>query len=169
MNRIVLRRRTAVVLSFLSFGTTALVRAAEPSPPPSAADQAAIRQVLESYRAAWLANDREGVLRLFTEDAVLMPHHGVAPVVGREAARAFWFPASGPPTTVIAFTQTVDAIGGACDLAYVRGRSRVAWTVGVGPDAKRSGTAGTNLTILRRQPDGSWRIAVQMWDDPPAN
>lgn len=168
MNRIVLRRR-AVVLSFLAFTATALVHAAEPSPAPSAADQAAIRQVLESYRTAWLANDREGVLRLFTPDAVLMPHHGVAPVVGRDAARAFWFPANAPPTTVIAFTQTIDAIGGACDLAHVRGRSRVAWTVGVGPDAKRSGTAGTNLTILRRQADGSWRIAVQMWDDPPAN
>ena len=133
----------------------------------TAQDQTRIRAVLAAYRAAWLANDAEGVLRLFTEDTVLMPHHGVEPVVGKSAARAFWFPANGPPTTVTAFTQIVDAIGGTCDLAYVRGHSRVEWTTGTGAEARKSGNAGTNLTLLRRQADGSWRIAVQMWDDPP--
>ena len=136
-------------------------------PGSAAADQAKIRTVLENYRSAWLANDAEAVLRLFTEDAVLMPHHGVEPVLGKKAARAFWFPPGGPPTTITAFTQTLDQIDGSGDLAYVRGHSRVEWVTGTGPDAKRSGNAGTNLTVLRRQPDGSWRIAVQMWDDPP--
>lgn len=132
-----------------------------------AGDKAKVRSVLEAYRSAWLACDADAVLRLFTEDAVLMPHHGVEPVVDKRAARAFWFPA-GPPTTITAFTQTIDQIDGDCGLAYVRGHSKVEWTTGSGPDAKRSANAGTNLTILRRQDDGSWRVAVMMWDDPPA-
>ena len=132
----------------------------------TADDRSKIESVLHAYRTAWLANDAEGVLRLFTEDAVLMPHHGVKPVVGKAAARAFWFPA-GPPTTVTLLDQTFDEIAGVPELAYVRGHSKVEWTTGTGADAKRSGNAGTNLTILRRQPDGSWKIAVQMWDDPP--
>jgi uncharacterized protein (TIGR02246 family) len=139
----------------------------EAQPASAAADQAKIRKVLETYRSAWLANDAEAVLRLFTEDAVLLPHHGVEPVLGKKAARAFWFPAGGPPTTITAFTQTLDQVDASCSLAYVRGHSRVEWVTGAGPDAKRSANAGTNLTVLRRQPDGSWRIAVQMWDDPP--
>jgi ketosteroid isomerase-like protein len=61
----------------------------------------------------------------------------------------------------------VDQVGGSCDLAYARGHSRVAWTTGKGAEAKKSSNAGTNLTLLRRQADGTWRISHQMWDDPP--
>ncbi|HTO88503.1 MAG TPA: SgcJ/EcaC family oxidoreductase [Thermoanaerobaculia bacterium] len=131
----------------------------------SSSDEAKIQAVLESYRQAWLAGDAEGVLRLFTREAVLLPHHGVEPVVGIEAVRAFWFP-PGPPVTVTELTQIVDQIGGSCDLAYVRGHSRVTWITGKGIDAKTSSNAGTNLTLLRRETDGSWRITHQMWDDP---
>ncbi len=28
--------------------------------------------------------------------------------------------------------------------------------------------AGTYLVVLRRQPDGEWRITHRMWDDPVA-
>ena len=156
-------RRRVLCYALLALASTAPMFAAE----PAAADQARIRAILEAYRSAWLANDAEGVLRLFTADAVLMPHHGVEPVVGKPAARAFWFPTEGPPTTVTAFTQTIDEIGNSGDLAYVRGHSKVEWTTGQGPEAKRAGNAGTNLTLLKRQTDGSWLIAVQMWDDPP--
>ena len=143
----------------------ASLSAAEPGGIP-AADQAKIRAVLESYRKAWLAGDAEGVLRLFAKDAVLLPHHGVEPVVGIDAARAFWFP-PGSPVVVTELTQTVDQIGGSCGLASVRGRSRVTWITGKGAEAKTSFNAGTNLTLFRREPDGSWRITHQMWDDPP--
>ena len=159
--------RARIPLILLALAVPTAMRAADSTGDLTAADHAKIRTVLETYRSAWLANDAEAVLRLFTEDAVLMPHHGVEPVLGKKAARAFWFPAGGPPTTITAFTQTLDQIDGNSGLAYVRGHSRVEWVTGAGSGATRSGNAGTNLTVLRRQPDGSWRIAVQMWDDPP--
>jgi len=149
----------------LLLAAAAVSRAAEPKDALSPAEQAKVRAVLEAYRTAWLANDADAVLSVFAEDAVLMPHHGVEPVVGKAAARAFWFPA-GPPTTITAFTLTVDQVGGSSGIAWARGRSRVEWTTGIGPDAKRSGNAGTNLTVLKRQPDGDWRIVAMMWDDP---
>jgi len=161
------RAQIALLLLILVLAVPARAPAADSTGALTAADQAKIRTVLEAYRSAWLANDADAVLRLFAENAVLMPHHGVEPVLGRKAARAFWFPAGGPPTTITAFTQTIDQIDGGGDVAYVRGHSKVEWTTGTGPELKRSGNAGTNLTILRRQPDGSWRIAVLMWDDPP--
>jgi len=133
----------------------------------SAADEAKIRGVIRDYEKAWLAGDEEAVMRLFTDDAVLLPHHGVEPRVGKSAARAFWFPKGGPPTTVTELTHTIDEVGGSGDLAYLRGRSKVAWTTGAGADAKKSGNAGTVLVLLRRQTDGGWRISHQMWDDPP--
>ncbi len=133
----------------------------------SPAETARIREVHGAYRAAWLANDEARVLALFTADAVLLPHHGVEPVVGEAAIRAFWFPKGAAPTTVTELEQPIDEIGGSCDVAYIRGHSRVAWITGLGKDAKAASNAGTFLTLLRRQPDGSWKITHQMWDDPP--
>jgi uncharacterized protein (TIGR02246 family) len=156
----------AAPLLFVALATSVSLHAADPGGGLSASEEAKIRGVLKAYRKAWLANDADGVLRVFSDDAVLMPHHGVEPVVGKAAARAFWFPA-GPPTTITAFTLTVDQVGGVSDMAWARGHSRVEWVTGTGPEAKRSGNAGTNLAVLRRQKDGSWRVAVMMWDDPP--
>ena len=157
--------RLAAAVVVLAIAGAASIRGLGSGGVPSA-EEAKVRAVLESYRKAWLANDADKVLGVFTEDAVLMPHHGVEPVVGKAAARAFWFPA-GPPTTITAFTLTVDQVGGTSDVAWARGHSRVEWVTGSGPGAKRSGNAGTNLTVLRREADGTWRIAVMMWDDPP--
>jgi uncharacterized protein (TIGR02246 family) len=159
----ILARRIAVATFAGALGA-ARALGAEALPP---SDDAKIRAVIREYERAWLANDEEGVLRLFTEDAVLLPHHGVEPRVGKKAARAFWFPKSGPPTAVTELSHTIDETGGSGDIAYLRGHSRVAWTSGTGADAKKSGNEGTLLVLLRRQPDGSWRISHQMWDDPP--
>jgi len=88
----VLARRIAVVAFAGALGA-ARALAAGALPPD---DEAKIRLVIREYEKAWLANDEEDVMRLFTEDAVLLPHHGVEPCVGKKAARAFWFSKSGP-------------------------------------------------------------------------
>jgi uncharacterized protein (TIGR02246 family) len=142
-----------------------MARAAETRLAP--ADEQKVRAVLDDYRRAWLANDADAVLRLFTRDAVLMPHHGVEPVVGIDAARAFWFPKDSPPVTITELAMTVDQVGGSCDIAFARGHSRVSWTTGKGAQATKSSNAGTNLTLFRKEADGTWRITHQMWDDPP--
>lgn len=163
MKRSILAGRIAVVAFVGALGAAPTLGAGEL--PPN--EVAKIRAVVREYETAWLANDEEGVMRLFSEDAVLLPHHGVEPQVGKKAARAFWFPKTGPPTAVTELSHTIDEIGGSGDIAYLRAHSRVAWTSGAGADAKKSGNAGTLLVLLRRQPDGSWRISHQMWDDPP--
>ncbi|HEY6928523.1 MAG TPA: hypothetical protein VJA66_02500 [Thermoanaerobaculia bacterium] len=106
-------------------------------------------------------------MRLFSETAVLLPHHGVEPVVGEKAIRTFWFPKTGPPTKVTRLTHSIDEVGGSGDFGYIRGHSGVSWISGTGPDSRIRSLAGTFLAILRRQPDGSWQITHFMWDDPP--
>ena len=64
--------------------------AAQSKPSLSSSDRDAIRAIHESYRRAWLAGDAQGVRNTFTDDAVLLPHHGVQPVVGMEAIKQFW-------------------------------------------------------------------------------
>lgn len=131
----------------------------------SAADVRAIRANLESYRLAWLKNDREGVLATFAADAVIMPHHGGAPSSGIDAIRTYWF-SPGPATTITAFEFTVDEVYGIDEIAFVRGRSAVRWTVEQASGSQRWSNAGTFINVMVKR-DGAWKTRAQMWDDPP--
>ena len=126
---------------------------------------ASIRKLLERYRTAWLANDPEAVRSCFTPDAVLMPHHGLEPVVGMKAINDFWFPASSAKTTVLKFDRTIDEIGVEGSLAYARGQSEVAWRVEDQGKREDWRTAGTYVAILKKQAGGGWLIARLIWDD----
>lgn len=133
----------------------------------SAGDTAAIRAVLERYRTSWLSGDNDGVRGSFTQDAVLLPHHGVSPVVGMAAINEFWFPSSSTRTTITKFIQTLDEVGGDGILAYVRGRSEVAWTIEDSGKKENWRNAGNFLAVFRKQADGKWLISHLIWNDPP--
>src|SRR5262245_22443293 len=90
---------------------------------PAEADVQALPAVHDAYRRAWLANDAEGVMRLFAPEAVLLPHHGLPAVTGSEAIRAFWF-APGPPTTITRLDLELDEVSVRDDTGLVRGRSQ---------------------------------------------
>jgi len=135
--------------------------------PLSASDVAAIRTVLERYRTGWLANNADAVRGSFTQDAVLLPHHGVPPAVGMAAINEFWFPASPTKTTITTFVQTIDEVGGEGYLAYVRGTSEVVWRVEGGAKSQHWRNSGNFLAILKKQDDGKWLMSHLIWDDPP--
>ena len=133
----------------------------------TASDREAIRQLHEDYRIAWLANDGAAVRKVFTNDAVLLPHHGLEPVVGMEAIKRFWWPQDSSPTTITRFEVAYDEIGGCGTIAYARGRSDVEWIIEDQGKPTRFHNAGTFLTLFRKLPDGVWKISHRMWDDPP--
>src|SRR5205814_4174188 len=85
------------------------------------ADAAEVRDVISKYRDAWMAADPKAVLAVFTPDAVLLPHHGDNPVVGRAAMERFWWPPGSPPFTLTRMEVTVDDVGGDCGIAWARG------------------------------------------------
>lgn len=132
-----------------------------------ASDSSSIRAVLEQYRGGWLNNNADAVRSTFTKDAVLMPHHGLAPVVGMAAINEFWWPASATKTTVTRFDQTVDESGVEGKLAYIRGRSEVEWSVEDQGKAQHWHNRGNFMALLRKQADGRWLISHLIWDDPP--
>jgi uncharacterized protein (TIGR02246 family) len=166
-----------MILSFLSrlLAFATLILALVPNPcartdpraPLSASDVAAIRAVLERYRVGWLAGNPDTVRSCFAQDAVLLPHHGVLPVVGMAAINEFWFPASSAKTTITKFVQTLDEVGGEGTLAYVRGRSEVAWRAEDGAHSQNWRNGGNFLAVLKKQADGKWLMSHLIWDDPP--
>jgi uncharacterized protein (TIGR02246 family) len=127
-----------------------------------------LRAVNHAYRAAWLAGDSAAVLRLFAPDAVLLPHHGDPAIVGVDAIRAFWWPPSAPPTTITALDITTEGADVQGDFGTLWGRFHLAFSFETEGKRRSVSNAGTYLMVLRRQPDGEWRITHRMWDDPVA-
>lgn len=133
----------------------------------SAADRAAIRALDSAYVAGWLANDAGAVLATLDPEVILMPA-GNRPLIGLDAARGFWWPSDGSRTTITSYTATIDELDGTPALAYVRGTSTLAFTY-ERDTLRANGTSKTlTLTLLRKSPDGRWRITRRMWG-PLAN
>ena len=132
----------------------------------SAADVAKIRAVNEAYVAGWLRNEPQAVLDTFSGDAVLIPQGG-RPVEGIAAIKKFWWPADGPRTTIKTFTITTDETGGEGDIGYVRGTFQFSFSYEEGGQTRELTNKGNYLMIMKRQPDGAWRISHRMWGDLP--
>ena len=125
----------------------------------AAADMAAIRATDSAFATAMGAGDAAGVAAIYLPDAHLLPPDA-APVEGREAIQQF---VAGLLSAYhVTIVVSADEIEGRGDLAYARGH----YTMEGVP--KAAGTPplheeGKFLEVLRRQPDGTWRYAVDMW------
>lgn len=132
------------------------------------ADATAIRAVVAAYSASWLANDAEGVLRTLTDDAVLLPAKGAAPIVGKRAIERYWWPKGAPVTVVTRLDITVEGLSGDCRVASAYGHDTVAWTQDENGRVTAHGHPGTYLNVFRKEANGTWRISHHMWDDGPS-
>ena len=127
---------------------------------------AAIRGADSAFAGAAGSGDPAAVAAMYLADARLMPPN--APTVeGREAIRKFW--GGLLETHRLKFDVVADEIEGRGDLAYARGH----YTFDATPKAKDGAPIhdeGKFLEVLRRQADGSWRYAVDMYssDLPPS-
>jgi len=127
--------------------------------PLAAEDIAAIRATDSSFASAMGAGDAAGVAAIYLPDAHLLPPDA-APVEGREAIQQFIAGFLGAYHVAIAVSA--DEIEGRGDLAYARGHYTMEGT------PKAAGTPplreeGKFLEVLRRQADGTWRYAADMW------
>jgi ketosteroid isomerase-like protein len=131
-------------------------RPAAPAP-LSEADRALIRRTADSALAfanATPADWPSYVRAYYAEDAISLPSNGPAQIGAAAIASAA---SSTPPS--LTFRWQLLEIDGYHDLAYVRGRWWVT-TPGTNPHAADS---GNYLEVWRRQPEGRWRVARDMY------
>jgi uncharacterized protein (TIGR02246 family) len=120
------------------------------------ADRAAIVRVSEEWFAAAAAADTARVAATYAPDAVLLPSGG-APVRGSEAIAAHF--AGFPPLANVRFRRM--EVEGRGDLAYAWGTYAMDLLVPGAPAPVAE--SGTYVEIWRRQPDGAWRIARDIY------
>jgi len=123
----------------------------------SQADIAKINELTETFVKAALANNWATVAGLYTDDAVLNPSHAPA-VKGRTAINA-WFEQF-PPIT--AFKASNVKVEGREDLAYVLG----SYTMTIVPSGAPGpvNDSGKYVEVRRKQSDGRWLIAVDIFN-----
>lgn len=140
-----------------------LLGACRVAPPSlSDADKTAIRAATDSFVASMKGRRDSASAAHYTENATFMPPNGGI-VEGRAAIRA-WLEAF-PPTPE--FSLTPVEIDGRGDLAYERGT--YAFTIAAASAQPATSDHGKYLVIKRRQPDGTWLVAVDIFNsDLPA-
>jgi uncharacterized protein (TIGR02246 family) len=113
-------------------------------------DEQAIRNLVEKWMTATKAGDVATVLTLMADDVLFMvpgrpPFGKEAFSIGATAMKGFLFEGSSE-------IQELKVLG---DWAWMRNRLQVTVTPPTGTPTTRS---GYTLTILRKNPDGSWVI-----------
>jgi uncharacterized protein (TIGR02246 family) len=126
-------------------------------------DEAALRALDQAYATAWINGDADGVMALFTEDATLVPHHGVAPVKGQDAIRKNWFDPDYAPTVVPESVRQPAEIFISGDIGVVRGRARLVWEY----EGTRTTIPEGNYVMIAIRHDQGWRIRMLTWNDDP--
>jgi uncharacterized protein (TIGR02246 family) len=154
-------RKSALSLLFLL--ATPLLGLAQSALSPE--DIAKITAVHKKYEETWLSGDADGVRALFTDDCVLLPPHAAKSWIGQKGLNEFWFPPNAPPAKITKLVVTLQSIGGDGQLAYAWGTHEVAWTTAQNAATATASHQGTFLNILRKQPNGNWKISHHMWDD----
>lgn len=137
------------------------------APALAAADIAAIRATDSVFVSAANAGNAAGVAATYLPDAHLLPPNA-PPVEGREAIQKFW--GGFLDAYRISFAVSADEIEGRGDLAYARGHYTLdATPKAEGPPPFRE--EGKFVEVLRRQSDGTWGYAIDMYSSnapPPA-
>jgi ketosteroid isomerase-like protein len=108
--------------------------------------------------------DVDRIVSFWTDDArVLAP--GLPTFSGKAALRSYVEAALAIPGFHITWTTSEAGLSPDGQLAYLLGTNAVTMT---GPEGQPVTTSGRAVTVWRREPDGTWRCAVDIWNDEPA-
>lgn len=120
----------------------------------TAADEAAIRKVLDDVASTFNAGNYDAMFALYRDDVVVSPPN--APdIVGKQAWRTT-LDTTLPPSMAFKMRFDTQELEIAGDLAYERGTYRVE-TMDKATSAAGPVLGGRHIHIFKREADGSWK------------
>jgi uncharacterized protein (TIGR02246 family) len=125
------------------------------SPRPVATDpgaREAIESAIRRYVDASNKGDVTTLASLYADDAMLLPPDH-EPIKGREAIGAFWRQGTDEGLQVTNLAVEVDG-----NLGYLVGRYHLPAT------DEEPADSGQYVMCLKRQPDGSWKLTADIWN-----
>jgi uncharacterized protein (TIGR02246 family) len=148
----------------------ALAACAQPPVPSAlpdtrAADEGAIRAIIEGWSAAAQAKDAAQFVSVYADDAVVMLA-GVPDIRGLAAIREGISAMMQDPGFGLSFEADRIEVARSGDLAYETGSYSMTMT---GPDEKPATETGHYVVVWRKGPDGAWKVVVDApVSGPPA-
>ena len=154
--------------AFVSSLAVALVAgfACTPAPAPitdTGAALAALREADAGYARAGTARDLGAFMAYYAPDAAVHPP-GEPPVTGVEAIRAYlgrYFQDSAFAVSMQPVTAGISEDG---TMGYTLSGAELRAT---GPDGKPVTERIRDFHVWKKQPDGSWKLAVDIWNAVP--
>lgn len=122
-----------------------------------------LRRDAEWSKAASEGRDVEHILSFWTDDAVVLPP-GLPPVSGKPALRDYVEASLRIPGFNINWVSTEVNISPDGNLAYIFSDNTITMN---GPEDTPVTTTGRAVTIWRKEQDGEWRCAVDVWNAGP--
>ena len=128
-------------------------------------DIEAIKQIEETYRTAWLKNDEQQILSLFTDDATIYPS-GFPPAKGKEAMRNFWFAPWDSVTTINDYEVKISEVFGEKNLAVAVGENNLLWAIEKKDKTSLRQYRSTGyFTVIYVKTDKTWKILKRHWSN----
>jgi len=152
----------AALLIIVTIDTRVVGSGSSRSRPLGQRDVSGLAQVSEKWAKEWSAKNIDGLIALYTEDAVFLPANG-GRISGRAAIRDLFEKALAVYTSDLRMHSRVTEQSG--DMAYDSGEYEEISTSG---GVKRSGR-GNYLVVFRRSGKDQWRIVEHMWSDVPTS
>jgi ketosteroid isomerase-like protein len=142
-------------MRWLSLLVLAMLAACGPEGP-----QPTVTDLMDADRAFDLATAEQGVegwVSWFAEDGVM--YDGARPVVGRDSILAAMAPMLDSAGVSLTWQPEAGELSASGDLGYTRGR----WQRRVkAADGTETTATGSYVTIWRKMPDGTWKVAVDI-------
>lgn len=142
----------------------------QPTADTRAADETAIRQSDAAWSKVAEANQLDEMIGYFLEDAVMLaPNEAMA--AGKEAIRKMVGDMFAIPGFVIKWRATKVEVARSGDLGYSLGTYELSMN---DPQGTPMADRGKYVTVWKKQADGSWKVAVDMFNSdlplpqPPA-
>ena len=141
-------------------GALLLVSGCGPQMPDTrAADEIAIRELDAQWSKTAAANDVDGTVSYYSDDATLLPPN--APIaVGKQAIRASWASLLGPGVSVSWQVSKVE-VSRSGDLAYLVGTYLVNMKDAQGKPVTDKGKL---LEVWKKQADGRWKTVADIYN-----
>jgi ketosteroid isomerase-like protein len=167
------RRKMAIIARVGSLGAfcSCLILGCTSQQPPAipdtrAADEAAVRKADSDWTTAAQSKQVDAWVAFYSDDAVVLPPND-KPATSKDSIRKTVGDLLALPGLSVNWQATKVEVARSSDIAYTHGTYDLTTNNAKGKPMKDH---GKYVEVWKKQPDGNWKCAVDMWssDLPPA-
>ena len=150
-----MRAFSVVLLAVLALFVSSCVKKADLE-----AEKTAVLAADAEWASTVTAKNAEGAASFLADDAVFMPPHESV-IVGKDAIAQWMAVGLADPAFSISWQTTEVVVAASGDFAYSTGMNQIQMTM---PDGSMMTDTGKGLTVWKKQADGNWKVAVDIFN-----